>query len=45
MNTPVLTTFSVRDRVYVVDTDGRLFQLETAGDDPDMWNWQLVQVL
>lgn len=39
---PVLTTFTIKDRVYVVDTDGLVFQLQIEGDDPELWTWQLV---
>lgn len=42
MRVPVNVTFEVRGRVYVVDTEGTLFQLMTEGDDPDLWCWQLV---
>ena len=45
MRVPVVTTFEVRGHVYVVDIDGLLFQLQTEGDDPDLWCWQVVQNL
>jgi Tfp pilus tip-associated adhesin PilY1 len=45
LGVPTLTDFQVRDRVYVVDMNGNLFRLDTASDDPDMWNWQFMQEL
>jgi len=42
---PVVTTFEVCGRVYVVDIDGILFRIMTDGDDPDMWCWQVYHHL
>lgn len=45
LGVPVLISFQVRDNVYVVDIEGTLFSLQTEGDDPDLWAWQVVQQL
>lgn len=42
---PVMTSFILRDRAYVVDVLGSLFQIQVEGDDPDLWCWHLVQEL
>jgi hypothetical protein len=42
---PVLTAFLVRDRPYVVDVYGTLYQLQVTGDDPELWLWREFQRL
>lgn len=42
---PVVATFQVRDRVYVVDADGMLYQIMTGNDNPEYWSWTVVQYL
>ena len=42
LGVPVRTWFYVRGHVYVVDMDGILFQLDTQGDNPDLWCWREV---
>jgi len=42
MGVPVLTTFEVHGRVYVVDIEGLMFCLLTDGDEPEEWAWQAV---
>jgi hypothetical protein len=40
--TAVLTSFYIRGNMYVVDLDGYLFQIDTEGDDPNLWCWTEV---
>ena len=42
MGVPVCSIFELKGRVFVVDVDGTLFQLDTIGDDPDLWRWLVV---
>lgn len=45
LGTSVLTSFQIRDKMYVVDMYGQLFQLLIEGDDPDMWCWiEVIQL-
>lgn len=45
LDVPVLTSFYVNGRMYVVDVMGTLFCLHTEGDDPDFWCWYIVHEL
>jgi hypothetical protein len=45
LQTPVLTSFWLRNRIYVVDMEGVLFQIDVEGDDPDLWCWREVMQL
>lgn len=42
MGDPVLLTFEVRDRAYVVDIYGNLFYLYTSDPLPENWLWTSV---
>lgn len=45
LDVPVLTTFFVRDKLFVVDVEGTLFFVDVDSDDVDQWYWQVVQEL
>ena len=42
LGVPVLTSFLLRQFMYVVDMEGTLFQLDTENEDPDLWCWRKV---
>ena len=42
MGVPVCNVFEMKGRVYVVDVHGTLFQLDTLGDDPELWRGLVV---
>lgn len=42
LDVPVLTSFWLRQFMYVVDMEGMLFQIDTEADDPDLWCWHEV---
>ena len=45
LGVPVLTSFIVRDRAYIVDINGMLLCIHIDGDDPELWYWHVVQEL